>query len=173
METKGWGLKPSVCLIWMPAAEKGPLEGAHQVQMGDVLGPPSLGEEQAVSHCTPLLSADGWPRSRNNGCGSPGLSGTGRHSSRSCHRKAGVTMGSMRHQGNTSLARPLPVGVEVPIQAAGLQGIHPALVVEILAPGVELGPMLPGPLQHVGQAAVPPGEDSLQISWSGGRASCR
>ena len=62
---------------------------------------------------------------------------------------------------------PLPVGVEVAVQAAGGQGVHPAMEVKILAPGVELGPVLPGVLQHVGQAAVAPGEDGLQIAGLG------
>ena len=50
---------------------KGPLEGAHQVQVRDILGPARLGKQQSISHSGHLPSADDWRRSPSTGYGSP------------------------------------------------------------------------------------------------------
>ena len=42
------------------------------------------------------------------------------------------------------------------------EGIQPPPQVEGLAPVVEAGPRVPGPLDDVGHAAVPTGQDSLE-----------
>ncbi len=125
METKGWGLKPSVCLIWMPARKKARWKVRIRSRWEMYLARPSLGEEQAVSHCTPLLFSSRLAPQPEHGCGSPGWSGTGSTAPAHATGKRGSPWRSMRHQGNTSSCAAAPGGRRSPRPARRPPG-HPS-----------------------------------------------
>ena len=61
----------------------------------------------------------------------------------------------------------LAVGIKRRVYRAVFKGLHPDIIPEFLAPGVESGAELPCPVDYLRQAAVAPGQDRFQVADPG------